>query len=269
MSSEVPQTASPVVLNFTGVTVRRGPRTILQLNWQVREGERWVVLGPNGAGKTTLISLAAARMHPTTGTVDILGERLGRVSVFDLRPSIGLASSVLSEQLPAGETVSDIVLTGAYGTTGRWRESYDDVDRDRARELLAEFGVAALADRLYGSLSTGEQKRTQIARALMPDPELLLLDEPSAGLDLAARERLLADLHRLAISPVAPTMVLVTHDVETIPVGFTHLLLLRGGKEVAAGPLAETLTSWNLSSTFGMPVRVTAEAGRFFATAGR
>jgi len=255
------------VINFNNVAVRRSGHEILRATWQVHDGERWVVLGPNGAGKTTLISLAAARMFPSSGTVELLGERLGRVDVAELRPRIGLASSALGSLIPPDEKVIDVVMTGAYAVTGRWREHYDEVDQTRANELLQYFGVAGLASRAYGTLSSGEQKRVAIARALMPNPEILLLDEPSSGLDLAAREKLLATLTGLAKDAAAPVMVLVTHDVETIPVGFTHLLLLRGGQVVAAGPIESTLNSTNLSSTFGMPVIVHADHGRYYARA--
>jgi len=253
------------VIDFKNVVVRRGGKEILRANWQVQDGERWVVLGPNGAGKTTLIQLAAARMFPTSGVAELLGERLGRTDVAELRPRIGLASSALSALIPSDEKVRDVVMTGAYAVTGRWRERYDEVDIARATELLSDFGIEGLENRTFGTLSSGEQKRTAIARALMPDPEILLLDEPSAGLDLAAREKLLATLTVLAQDEAAPVSVLVTHDVETIPVGFTHLLLLRDGQVVASGPIESTLTSAHLSNAFGMPITVTANQGRYFA----
>lgn len=255
------------VIDFKNVAVRRGGHEILHVSWQVHDGERWVVLGPNGAGKTTLVQLAAARMFPTSGVAKVLEERLGSTDVSELRPRIGLASSALSGLIPSDEKVRDVVMTGAYAVTGRWREVYDEVDAARANELLHDFGISALAGRAYGTLSSGEQKRTVIARALMPDPELLLLDEPSAGLDLATREKLLITLGALAKNPNAPVTVLVTHDVESIPAEFTHLLLLRGGKVVAAGPIGATLTSANLSSTFGMPITVNSAGGRYYARA--
>ena len=255
------------VIDFKNVAVRRGGHEILRADWQVHDGERWVVLGPNGAGKTTLIQLAAARMFPTSGVAELLGERLGRSDVAELRPRIGLASSALSALIPNDEKVHDVVMTGAYAVTGRWKEKYEAEDLARADELLHDFGISSLASRKFGTLSSGEQKRTAIARSLMPNPEILLLDEPSAGLDLAAREKLLATLTVLAQDEYAPVMVLVTHDVETIPVGFTHLLLLRDGKVVAAGPIGTTLNSENLSTAFGMPITVQAYQGRYFARA--
>lgn len=258
------------VLDLRAVTIRRGTTTILDaVDWRVREGERWVVLGRNGAGKTTLMQVASARMHPTSGTADILGERLGRVDVFELRPRIGVASAALADRIPGHERVRDVVLTAAYGVTGRWRESYDALDVERADALLAAFGVADLAGRYFGTLSEGERKRAQIARALMTDPELLILDEPAAGLDLGGREELVAALAELASDPASPVLVLVTHHVEEIPPGFTHLLLLRGGTVHSAGPIEDVLTPERLSDAFGTPLDVTRVGDRWTARAAR
>ncbi|GAA1156401.1 ABC transporter ATP-binding protein [Ornithinicoccus hortensis] len=257
------------VLEFAGVGVRRGDNALLQdVDWSVEEGERWVVIGPNGAGKTTLLQVAAARMHPTTGVAGILGEVLGTVDVFELRPRIGLSSAALAERIPVEETVSDVVLTASWAVTGRWREEYDGLDVDRATDLLGALGVAHLAQRQYGTLSEGERKRVQIARALMTDPELMLLDEPAAGLDLRGREDLVDRLRALAEDVTAPAMVLVTHHVEEIPPGFTDILMLRDGKVVAAGPIEVTLTAENLSETFGLPLVVDRHGRRWAARAG-
>lgn len=254
------------VLAFAGVTVRRGSTTLLDgIDWEVEEGERWVVLGPNGAGKTTLLSIAAARMHPTTGVAGVLGEVLGAVDVFELRPRIGLASVAMAERIPGGEIVGNVVITASYGIVGRWREHYDDVDYARAMTLLHSLGVDHLADRRYGTLSEGERKRVQIARALMTDPELMLLDEPAAGLDLGGREDLVQRLGELAADTEAPALVLVTHHVEEIPPGFTDVLMLREGAVVAAGPLEATLTEENLSATFGMPLELEHRGQRWAA----
>ena len=256
------------VLDLQGVTIRRGTATILDgLTWQVREGERWVVLGPNGAGKTTLLQVAAGRLHPTSGTADLLGARVGRIDVFELRPRIGLSSASLADRIPPGETVRDVVLTAAYGVTGRWRETYEELDEDRAADLMAAFGVTHLAERRFGSLSEGESKRTQIARSLMSDPELLLLDEPAAGLDLGGREELVGALAELAGDHRSPVLVLVTHHVEEIPPGFTHLLLLRDGRVHAAGRLDETITRENLSGAFGLDLMVDRVGDRWTARA--
>jgi iron complex transport system ATP-binding protein len=247
--------------------VRSGTYLLRDVSWRVELDERWVVLGPNGAGKTTLLNLAAARLHPTSGTVDVLGERLGRVDVNELRTRIGLATAGLADRIPGDETVHDVALTASWGVVGRFRERYEAMDEIRARALLDQMGVATLADRRFGTLSEGERKRTLIARALMTDPELLLLDEPAAGLDLGGREDLVARLAELAYDPDAPALVLVTHHVEEIPPGFTHALLLREGMVVAQGLLAETVTSENLSKTFGLPLQVTYSGDRFTARA--
>lgn len=257
-----------LVLDLDEVAVRRGRKLLLEdVTWQVREGQRWVLLGPNGAGKTTLLQLCSSRMHPTSGVVRLLGEQLGRVDVFELRPRIGWASSSLAERIPGRERVLDVVVTAAYAVTGRWREDYDSYDEERARDLLGQLGMGDLSERTFGTLSEGERKRTQIARALMTDPELLLLDEPAAGLDLGGREDLVARLSALAQDPQAPTMVLVTHHVEEIPDGITHALLLAGGKVVAAGPIEETLTAPLLSRAFGLTLDLDRVGGRWLARA--
>jgi len=256
------------VLELAGVTVVRGGSTLLDsVDWSVSEGERWIVLGPNGAGKTTLLQIAAARMHPTNGVAGVLGEVLGTVDVFELRPRIGLASASLTDRLPGRERVADVVVTASYGVTGRWHEAYDDLDHDRATELLRVLGVDHLADRTFGTLSEGERKRVQIARALMTDPELMLLDEPFAGLDLGGREDLVRRLGTIAEDIYAPALVLVTHHVEEIPPGFTDVLLLRQGRVVAAGPIEITLTQANLEATFGLPLVLEQRAGRWSARA--
>ena len=253
-------------LELAGVTVRRGTATLLDgVDWTVEEDERWVVLGPNGAGKTTLLQVASAQMHPTAGVAGILGEVLGTVDVFELRPRIGLTSAALAELVPRAERVHDVVVSASYAVLGRWRERYDQLDHERAAELLADVGAFRLADRTFGTLSEGERKRVLIARALMTDPELLLLDEPAAGLDLGGREDLVSTLSALALDELAPATVLVSHHVEEIPPGFTHALLLRDGRVVAAGPLEQVLTEEIVSTTFAMPIRLRHEDGRWAA----
>ena len=254
------------VLEFADVTVRRGGATLLdRISWVVEEDERWVVLGPNGAGKTTLLQVASAQLHPTAGVAAVLEEVLGTVDVFELRPRIGLTSAALADRIPRHERVGDVVVSASYAVVGRWREEYADLDHARAADLLTEVGVAHLADRAFGTLSEGERKRVQIARALMADPELLLLDEPAAGLDLGGREDLVSTLTVLAQDPGSPATVLVSHHVEEIPPGFSHLLLLRRGGVVAAGLLDQTLTEANLAATFGMPLVLRHEGGRWSA----
>ena len=254
------------VLEFAEVSVRRG-RTVLldSVSWTVEEDERWVILGPNGAGKTTLLQVAAAQLHPTTGVAGILDEVLGIVDVFELRPRIGLTSAALAERIPRGELVHDVVVSASYGVLGRWRELYDELDHNRADRLLVEMGAHHLAARTFGTLSEGERKRVQIARALMTDPELLLLDEPAAGLDLGGREDLVATLSTLAMDPDSPATVLVSHHVEEIPPGFTHAMMLREGRVVAEGPLERVVTEEILSETFAMPLTLTVQEGRYAA----
>ena len=254
------------VLDFAEVTIRRGQATLLDaVSWRVEEGDRWVILGPNGAGKTTLLQVASAQIHPTSGVAGILDEVLGTVDVFELRPRIGLTSAALAERIPRSERVHDVVVSASYGVVGRWREAYDELDHERAGQLLTEVGALHLVDRTFGTLSEGERKRVQIARALMADPELLLLDEPAAGLDLGGREDLVSTLSVLATDPSSPATVLVSHHVEEIPPGFTHALLLRRGRVVAAGPVAVVVTEANLAATFGMPLALRHEDGRWSA----
>jgi iron complex transport system ATP-binding protein len=263
------------VLVLTDVTVRRGTATLLDgVDWTVRDGERWAVLGANGAGKTTLLQVAATTLAPTSGRVEILGESIGSegvfadtsVDVYELRPRIGFASAAVGDRLPAGELVRDAVVTAGYAVLGRGSEYYDPADDLRALRLLEQLGCGRIAERPYGTLSEGERKRVQIARALMTDPELLLLDEPAAGLDLGAREALMRRLTRIMASPAGPVLVMVSHHVEEIPPGITHVLLLRAGRVVAAGPVGETLTGDALSRCYGLPLAVDQlAAGRFAA----
>ncbi|BBH15911.1 putative ABC transporter, ATP-binding protein [Nocardioides baekrokdamisoli] len=255
------------VLEFKDVSVRRDGTALLDsVNWSVEEDERWVILGRNGAGKTTLLQLSSGLMHPSSGAVSILGESLGRTDVSELRTRIGLTSAALAELIPGNECVRDVVVTASYGVMGRWREEYDELDHERSDSLLQEIGIRHLGDRLFGTLSEGERKRVQIARALMTDPELLLLDEPAAGLDLGGREDLVSTLSTLAYDPDSPATVLVSHHVEEIPPGFTHGLMLRGGQAIAQGLLHEVMTVENLSATFGLPLVVErTDDGRYAA----
>jgi iron complex transport system ATP-binding protein len=256
------------VVQFSGVTVRRSGKTLLDaIDWTVEVDERWAVLGPNGAGKTTMLQIAAAALHPTSGAAYVLGEQLGTVDVFELRPRIGLASAAFADRIPPRERVRDVVISAGYSVIGRWRESYSEPDVARANVLLEVAGVAALGERTYGTLSQGERQRVQIARALMTDPELLLLDEPAAGMDLGGREDLLRRLTRIAADADAPATVLVTHHVEEIPPGITHALLLREGRVVASGLASEVLRAETLSETFGLPLVVERRARRWYARA--
>ena len=256
------------VLSLSDVSVRRGDRVILgPLNFSISHGERWVVLGPNGAGKSTLLQILATKMFPTSGVVSVLDKQMGTVDLFELRTRIGICGSVIAEDIPYEETVKDVVLTAAYAILGRWNEDYDLWDESRAMALLTTFGVRELGDRVYGTLSEGEKKRVQISRALMTDPELLLLDEPAAGLDLGGREDLLQRFANFAADPAAPATILVTHHIEEIPVGTTHALLLKDGAIAVSGPISQVITSEHVSAVFGTDITVTPESGRYFARA--
>jgi iron complex transport system ATP-binding protein len=254
------------VVHLRGVGVRRGDATLLtDVFWRVRAGQRWVVIGPNGAGKTTLLQVVAGVAQPTTGEATLLGEELAEADLDELQTRIGWASAAVADRLAGGTRVLDVVVTAAHASLSRGEETYDEYDENQARDLLAQLGCRALVDREFATLSEGERKRVQIARALMTDPELLLLDEPAAGLDLGAREALLRRLSRLARDPKAPALIMVSHHVEEIPVGFTHALLLRQGRVIGAGPLASVLTPQLLSATFGLPLTVERRDGRWTA----
>jgi iron complex transport system ATP-binding protein len=260
--------ADQVVASLDGVTVRRGGATLLRsIDWTIRAGQRWVVIGANGAGKSTLLATLAGALAPTTGSVSLLGEPLAEADLDDLLPRIGWASAALADLIPAEEIVLDVVLTASQASVHRGGEQYEYADVARAQDLLAQVGCRRLVDRQFATLSEGERKRVQLARAVMTDPELLLLDEPAAGLDLGGREALLRLLGRLALDRGAAVQVLVSHHVEEIPEGFTHALLIREGEAIAAGPIDVTLTSAALSRTFGLPLRVLAHRGRWTARA--
>jgi iron complex transport system ATP-binding protein len=259
---------SAEVLRLRGVGVRHDRSMLLRdVDWTVSSGQSWAVIGPNGAGKTTLLQVAAALLFPTEGTVEILGEPLDETDLADLRTRIGFASTAVADRVPPGEKVIDLVLTASYGILGRNAEDYDSFDVTRAVELLDALGCAHLIRRRFISLSEGERKRVQIARALMADPELLLLDEPAAGLDLGGREELLRRLGALARDPRAPLIVLVTHHVEEVPEGTTHAMLLRKGAVLAAGPVQDVFTERNLSRCFGLPLLVERRSARWMARA--
>jgi iron complex transport system ATP-binding protein len=258
--------AGQYVLELREVSVRRGDRTILgPLTFAIKPSERWVVLGPNGAGKSTLLQILATRIFPTTGSVHLLDQEIGKVDLSELRTRIGICGALISEDIPTNEKVQDVVLTAAYAVLGRWNEAYDLWDESRAVALLTTFGVRDLADRRYGTLSEGERKRVQISRALMADPELLLLDEPAAGLDLGGREDLLRRFSIFASDPTAPASILVTHHIEEIPAGTTHALLIKNGAIAVSGPIGDVITSEHITAIFELPITVFREGERFFA----
>jgi iron complex transport system ATP-binding protein len=254
------------VCSLDDVRVVRDGRAILDgITWAVDASERWVIMGPNGAGKTTLLSLLASLIHPSSGRVVVLDEVVGKTDVFDLRPRVGFASSEMARRIPGNETVLDAVLTASLAVTGRWNEHYDDVDVRRATRVLGEWNLQHMAQRLVGTLSDGERKRVQIARSVMTDPELLLLDEPAGSLDVGGREDVIDLLNQFAAWEGAPAMVMVTHHLEEIPPAFTHAMLLQSGQIVASGPIGDVLTSEHVSHAFGRNLRVTNNEGRYQA----
>lgn len=252
------------VLSLKNVSVQRSGKTILDdVTWSVQDNERWVIVGPNGAGKTTLLKIAAAQLQPSSGTASILGEELGEINVFELRTRVGFASTAIASRIPNSENVLDAVMTASYAVTGRFKEKYEDVDERRARRVLTEWHLSDYAERPFGTLSDGEKKRVQIARAVMPDPELLLLDEPVASLDIGSREATIKILSGYASHPAAPAIIMVTHHLEEIPAGFTHALVLNEGRIIASGPINHTLTTEKLSEAYGLQLEVAFQSGRF------
>jgi len=245
-----------------------GTRVLDDVTWEIRAGERWVVLGPNGAGKTTLLRIAALYQHPTSGTVDVLGQRLGRTDVRTLRERIAFSSPALAARLEPSMTAAQVVMTARYAALAPWWHQYTDADKERAIALLDRFRCKALADHKLPTLSAGERQRVLLARTLMTDPALVLFDEPTAGLDVGGREELISDLTRWAEDEHGPPLVLVTHHVEEIPPGFTHALVLKNGKVAAAGSLRATVTSDVLGNAFGIDLRIEESQGRYTARLG-
>ncbi len=251
------------VIELRGVQVHRGGRTILgPLDWTVRRAERWVVVGPNGAGKTTLIEIASTMLWPSRGSVSILGRAIGTVDTRTLRTAIGYAGSGLERRIADGLTALEVVMTARHAALGPWWHAYDDADRARAAALLDRVGLSDLRDTPFGVLSTGERRRVQVARALMPDPALLLLDEPAAGLDLGARESLVDTLDAFAADPALAAIVLVSHHLEEIPASFDRALVLARGAVIAADTVELALADEPLSAAYGRPLRVLREGGR-------
>lgn len=247
--------------------VEQGRDVLRGIDWAAARDERWVVLGPNGSGKTSLLRLLSFVRAPSRGSVTVLGDEYGTVDVRSARRRIGIASSALLQRLRATLSAHDVVVLGADAALEPWWSTYTDAQHERADALLELVGCAGHADQELATLSEGERKRVLVARVLMAEPELLLFDEPCAGLDLGGREALVAVLAELAAAPDRP-LVLVTHHLEEIPPGVTHALLLREGAVVTAGPLADTLTSASVSETFGVPVAVGEQAGRWYARIG-
>jgi len=261
----------PPALHLSHLSVVRDGRALLDdLDWDVQTPDRWVILGPNGCGKTTLLQVAGARLWPTRGVVEILGERLGRVDVRTLRPRVSLVSGAIVRQLRASQTVREVVVSARFGALETWWHHYEAADWARADQLLVDAGVGGpggIGEREFGVISEGERQHVLLARALMSRPELLLLDEPAAGLDMGARERLLSSLAVLAADPTTPPMVLVTHHAEEIPPGMSHAALLREGRFLRSGPIFDVLESDSVSACFGVPVRIGHDDGRWWSRA--
>ena len=277
MSTETTQTAQTqpttdedLLIDFQNVSFVRGGKTLVgPVDWQVELDERWVVVGPNGAGKTTLIRMASAQEFPSSGVAFVLGEQLGKTDMRDLRAAIGITSSAIAQRVPDDEKVGDLVVSAGYAIMGRWREEYEGMDYEQALEVLEQVGAMHLIDRTWGTLSDGERKRVLVARAVMTNPELLILDEPAAGMDLGGREDLIGYLGDLALDPDAPAIVMITHHLEEIPDGFTHAMLLDEGSVVAQGLIEDVLTSENVSKAYHQPIEVTYDDGRYFARRAR
>lgn len=259
-----------LLINFRDVSFIRDGRTLVgPVDWKVELDERWVIIGPNGAGKTTLVRMAAAEAFPSKGQAYLLGEKLGATDMRDLRAQIGISSSALAHRIPADEKVGDLVISAGYAVLGRWMEEYDEMDRERAIDILESVGAMHLIDHTWRTLSEGERKRVLIARAMMSNPELLILDEPGAGMDLGGREDLVTYLGDLALDADAPAIVMITHHVEEIPYGFTHAMLLDEGTVVAQGLIDDVLTSQHLSQAFHQPIELSNIDGRYFARRAR
>jgi iron complex transport system ATP-binding protein len=250
------------------VGVRRDGRWILDgIDWTIRTGERWAIVGPNGSGKTTLLRVAASYLWPSRGTVDVLGARIGTVDARELRRRIGFVSAALAAEIDGGLAAADVVLSARHAALAPWWAAYTADDESRAASALDRLGLGGLERRTFGTLSSGERQRVLIARTLMTDPELVLLDEPAAGLDLGAREALVARIGTLAGDSSLGAIALVTHHIEEIPAGFSHALVLADGRLIAAGPIDSALSGPVLSRAYGLDLRVESDDGRFWARA--
>jgi iron complex transport system ATP-binding protein len=256
------------ILDLSGVSRSiDGVDVLCDIDWQVWPHQFWVILGLNGSGKTTLVRIASMWVHPSSGSVTVLGESLGRTDVRRLRARVGFASAAMADLLRHDIGVLDVVMTARNAALEPWWHQYDDEDHQRARAALDQIGCGHLADRRFGALSSGERQRVLLARALSIDPSLILLDEPTAALDLAGREQLITSLEELASTDLTAPIALVTHHVEEIPANFTHALLLRGGRAMASGAVDEVITASNLSECFGIDLCLERQHGRFTARA--
>jgi iron complex transport system ATP-binding protein len=255
-------------IELKNIFLSRGGRAILEnVSLTIHPGEHWALLGPNGSGKTTLLNIIIAYLWPMNGTVTVFGNRYGTVDIREIRKRIGMVSSALFERIPAQQTLRDVVLSGRFASIGIYDE-ISPADRERAHEIISFLGCETIADSPYGVLSFGERQRALIGRALMPEPRLLILDEPCEGLDMHARETLLSRLNLIMESPDGPSLLMVTHRVEEIPPGISRALILKDGRVLASGEKDKTITSKNLSYAMGIPIEVMRKNGRLFAVVG-
>jgi len=253
-------------IEFSNISFVKENQTILnEINWVVNSGERWAVLGLNGCGKTSLLRIAGLYLHPSSGAIKILDNELGKFDVRTLRKRIGFSSQAVVDMIRPNIKTSEVVVTGLHAALETWWDSYTDSDIARATALLQTVGMDDKADRVFNSLSAGERQRVLLARTLMTEPEILLLDEPTAGLDFVGREQLLATLDKLSIERHNLPMVLVTHHTEEIPINFTHCLMIKNGTVIASGPIDEILTSENLSECYDTQVEITKKDCRWYS----
>lgn len=263
-------TKRPAALDVSDIVLRREGTEILRgASLRIDHDQRWVIIGANGSGKTSLMRVMAMYDHPTSGVVEVLGERLGRTDVRELRRRIGYSSAALSDQLRGDLSAHDVVRTARHAALEPWWHRYTDVDDARADECLTEMHVAHHRDRRFGTLSSGEQQRVLLARALMNDPAVILLDEPSARLDLGGREQLVATLQQLAVDPAAPPFAMVTHHVDEIPAAVTHIALMKAGEIMASGPIDEVLDSASISTCFDTSLTLERRVDGRFSAWGR
>lgn len=261
-----PSHNSGEVLSLERVSfIRDGKKILDSVDFEVRAGQRWAVLGPNGCGKSTLLAICSMALHPSSGTVALLGETLGETDVRELRKRAGYASSALADSLRPAITALDAVISAKNTALETWWHKYEPSDYERGAELLAQQGLTAFGDRPFGTLSSGERQRVLLARALMTDPDVVLLDEPAAAMDLKGRESLIRALDTMAESSQDLAILLVTHHVEEIPRSFTHILMINSGSVVAAGPIGTVLTEKNLSDTFDVALSLHTIKDRHFA----